>query len=497
MSYFFNTEDMARKFVTGAFDELEQRIAGYQSLFSDTESITEKASGIAQEFVKKLDFKGLSKEFSSKVGTFTETFFENLNTEKTSSLAAGNINKAIENFLNKLDTGKFAAEAAKNINRASSSFAENLEIENAAHKLGEKYAESFDAFSEPVTNSLGRAVGNLTSSITWNTLPYIALASAVTIGTPLLVSYIYYSYKHAIGRPKLATEIKNVTILTPLYDRLGSIKDRIFKAQKPVDAIFNQEISSRMDDFASALINASKNKGFLPNLILHGPGGTGKTMIAKQIVKKSGMSYVAMSGGDLAQYIKRGEHVSELNKLMESAKKQKTILFIDEAESLTEDRDLMNTPERLELINAFLNHTGEESKNLSIILATNRIARIDEAVMSRMDYKIEVTLPGYPERAEILSAYIAKRFSKEEIETHFTEKTINRIAYDTEGFTGRALSKMIKAISNKIASTEKNELTTALIDETVREFIAQEKRYGKAKGHKSLIAHIFFSFFSR
>ena len=464
MSYFFNTEDMARKFVFGTFDEVKQQVG-------DTESIAEKTSEFLQQFVKKIDLAGLSKESSDKVGDFGKTFFENLNTEEVFT------------------------EAAKNMNRASKSFIDNIETPEISRELGEKFAESFDALNEPVTSSIGRFMGNLTSSITWNTLPYIALASAVTIGTPLLVSYIYYSYKHAIGRPKLATEIKNVTILTPLYDRIGGIKDWIFKAQKPVDAIFNQEISSRVDDFASALINASKNKGFLPNLILHGPGGTGKTMIAKQIAKKSGMSYVAMSGGNLAQYIKRGEHVSELNKLMESAKKKKTILFIDEAESLTEDRNLMNTPERLELINAFLNHTGEESKNLSIILATNRIARIDEAVMSRMDYKIEITLPGYPERAEILSAYIAKRFSKEEIETHFTEKTINRIAYDTEGFTGRALSKMINAISNKIASTEKNELTTALINETVSEFIAQEKRYGKAKGHKSFIAHLFFSIF--
>ena len=68
-------------------------------------------------------------------------------------------------------------------------------------------------------------------------------------------------------------------------------------------------------------------------------------MISHVIAEESGMSYVKMSGGDLAQYIKRGEHVTALNKLMDMLQTswrpwstKPWVLFIDEAESLCRDR---------------------------------------------------------------------------------------------------------------------------------------------------------------
>ena len=219
------------------------------------------------------------------------------------------------------------------------------------------------------------------------------------------------------------------------------------------------------------------NNGFFQNLLLYGPGGTGKTMVAKLIARNSNINYVMMSGGDLAQYIKRKDHVTELNKLISRAQNSSTptILFIDEAESLARDRDLMQSPEHIELLNAFLNHTGEASKKLMIILATNRIEDIDPAVLSRMDHKLHIAPPESLERKIIIDQYIPKFFSKEEQKTFFTEEKVKEICGKIKVFTGRTIFKMINAMSGKKSATKGNKLTTTLIDSVVDSFVRQEK----------------------
>ncbi len=224
--------------------------------------------------------------------------------------------------------------------------------------------------------------------------------------------------------------------------------------------IFSAQLQSRVDEITSSLSNLKKHGGFLPNILLYGPGGTGKTMIAKYIARNSGTNYVMMSGGDLAQFIRKGQHVTKLNELMEWINKQHepTVLFIDECEALCKNRSRVTRPEDLELVNAFLNHTGEASKKLMLIMATND-KDLDPAVLSRCDYKLPVLPPAKPERIKILNKYAQVFFSSWEIRTFFNEQKIDAIADKTEGLTGRALFKMLNAINNKKKSTRGNKLT--------------------------------------
>lgn len=265
----------------------------------------------------------------------------------------------------------------------------------------------------------------------------------------------------------------------------------IKKAMKKDDQpIFDAELQTRVDNLTTAVYNTYRNGGYMQNLLLYGPGGTGKTMIAKYIAKNSNMNYVMMSGGDLAQYIKRGEHVTELNKLFADAKNSHcpTIIFIDECESMCGDRDDMDRSELLELANAFLNHTGDPSKKIMIILATNRPIStkenslddknkkksLDKHILTRMDHKWHIGPPEQAERKKIIELYLPRFTTPLERKIFFTEEMITNIANQTEEFTGRMIFKMLNAISSMRATTKDNKLTGKMIIDTINIFVKQE-----------------------
>jgi SpoVK/Ycf46/Vps4 family AAA+-type ATPase len=199
-------------------------------------------------------------------------------------------------------------------------------------------------------------------------------------------------------------------------------------------------------------------------------------MISKYMAKNSNMNYVMMSGGDLAQYIQRGEHVTEINKLFNTIQNSNspTILFIDECESLCGDRGKMDRSQLIELVNAFLNKTGEPSKKLMVILTTNRKEDLDPAVLSRMDHKLYIGPPEENERRIIIEQNISTFMTKEEKTNLFTHEVISDIARRTEGFTGRTLFKIFNTLAGLRASSVENTLTLEMVEETLQAFIEQE-----------------------
>ncbi|MBS0629673.1 MAG: AAA family ATPase [Verrucomicrobia bacterium] len=258
------------------------------------------------------------------------------------------------------------------------------------------------------------------------------------------------------------------------HDFYGFVKESL---KVDVQPVFNDELQKRIDDLTRSTYNINQNGGYMQNLLLYGPGGTGKTMIAEYIANNSKMNYVMMSGGDLAQHIKRGEHVTELNRLFADAKSSytPTIVFIDECESLCGDRGKNDRSELTELINAFLNQTGVPSKKVMVILTTNRKEDLDPAVLDRMDHKLYIGLPGLPERKKILELYVPSFMTAIERSELFTESMIASIAEQTEGFTGRAIFKMLNTMSGKRAATNDNMLTEQMVRDTVSELVKQEQ----------------------
>ena len=256
---------------------------------------------------------------------------------------------------------------------------------------------------------------------------------------------------------------------TPLY-----LDRRLTKDVKP---IFSNGIESQINSLIHATKNIVKNDGYLQNLLLYGPGGTGKTMIAEYMLKEAGFNYVIMSGGDLAQFVTKGTHVTEVNALFDSMNKSDlpTLIFIDECESLCGDRGQMQKSESIELVNSFLNHTGKPSKKVMVILTTNRLEDLDSAVLNRMDHKINIQPPALEERIKIIHLYLSQLMSESERSSLFNDDLIKEIADKTAGFTGRTIFKMFNVMAGKRSESDANVLDMGMVMDTLDVFVCQEQ----------------------
>lgn len=295
----------------------------------------------------------------------------------------------------------------------------------------------------------------------------------------------WYKFWKCLDQPLSPGFIKTTSRVWGLFYGLYTgypllLKLEFPKATPEEKPIFNPKLTATLNTLVETTSKLSKKKAVLQNLLLYGPPGTGKTMMAKFIARNSKMNYVMISGGTLSQYIKTGEHVTELNNLFIKAKNSyaPTIIFVDEAESLCRHRSYLSEEiERTELLNAFLNRTGENNKHVMLILATNRLEDLDPAVLNRMDYKLQVLPPDLKERKEILRTNIARMFTKEETLLFDLES----LAKNTKALSGRTLVKMLNAIlSNKTVSTSRK-LSKEIINETSEQFIEQEKPFQEAE----------------
>jgi hypothetical protein len=400
--------------------------------------------------------------------------------------------KKIAKFTGEL-IGNMGSGIGKGISSGIDGFFENLKFAEAAGKLGNEAKGAVEGVGLPINEAVGNVFGDFGSQLSWafitNFAPTILGSIATVVGVPLAIRYVYHKAIYNMGKPKLAIKERQITMFTPLKESVQKQWNQfcsLFTGEQPsseATPIFSEELQRRIDDLTTAIQNIRNNDGFFQNIILYGPGGTGKTMICEKMAKDAGMNYVMMSGGDLAQYIKRGEHVTELNKLFDRIESSSTptFLFIDEAESFTQDRNKMQKAELIELLNAFLNRTGTPNKKVIIAMATNRIDDIDEAVLTRMDYKIEIAPPALAERVKILDLYASQFFSESEVEKFFSEEQLKKMAAKIDKFPGRTIFKLLNDISCKKAATAENELTQGLIDQSVNDFVKQEKDLEKRK----------------
>ena len=367
----------------------------------------------------------------------------------------GDLSQALKNY---------NANAPTNVSQYDSilsSVLNNLRDSRSQSKLNE--------IKHLIQLNIGDFAGGVSSQLIKQVLPKILLGYSTVGILGYGIAYIYAKAIDALAKPVLAIEEVR---RDGWFSRFQS---------HPISSatpIFNKEIQEKVDHITKALPFIEKNKGYFQNVLLFGPGGTGKTMISQKIARDSNFNYIMMSGGDLAQYIKRGEHVTQLNKLFEriNSSSKPTILFIDEFESLGKDRSNVTSSELLELQNAFLNHTGTQSKKSMIIAATNRASDLDPAVLTRFDYKIFVGPPAIEERIRIITSYLPQFFTPKEIAQFFDKASVTKIAEKIDGLTGRTIFKMLNAIYCQKASTAQNQVSLTLIDQTVHSFVEQEKQ---------------------
>lgn len=460
-----------------------------------------EVSDAFKESVTKLDMAGnmnhLASEFDAGMGVFRENFFNQID------LLRGDLQSIFANMARDTTLKMLPWMALGGAILIGTPLATMYVYKKAVYNIGRpQLAQEVRKVGvwDRTTDGISRAVSSIWNStktgIKWSALAgaagfTLAVAGAITSGIKNGESgyggQVLSGLSCAMGLssyncdPSSGFSLISATMAMGLLrasagvtsDFYNLVKKSIKKDEPP---IFNDELQKRIDDLTTSTYNINRNGGYMQNLLLYGPGGTGKTMISKYIAKNSKMNYIMMSGGDLAQYIKRGEHVTELNKLFADARSSysPTIIFIDECESLCGDRGKMDKSELIELVNSFLNQTGEPSKKIMVILTTNRKDDLDPAVLSRMDHKLYIGLPEQAEREKIIKLYLPKFMTSLERNELFTEEMITDIAKQTEGFTGRTIFKMLNTMSGMRAATSNNKLTINMITETVSAFVKQE-----------------------
>ena len=178
-------------------------------------------------------------------------------------------------------------------------------------------------------------------------------------------------------------------------------------------------------------IGASMPKGIL----LVGPPGTGKTMLAKAVAGEAGVPFFSMSGSEFVEMFV-GMGASKVRDLFRQAKeKAPCIVFIDEIDAIGKKRDgqIGGNDEREQTLNQLLTEMdGFEGNNAVIILAaTNRPESLDPALTrpGRFDRRVPVELPDLIGREAILKVHAKKIKVADNIDFH----TIARMAVGTSG----------------------------------------------------------------
>ena len=173
-------------------------------------------------------------------------------------------------------------------------------------------------------------------------------------------------------------------------------------------------------------------------------------MFARSLAQNSGLDFAVFTGGDIAPLGR--DAVTELHKLFEWAKTSRKglLLFVDEADAFLQSRETNRISEdQRNALNAFLFRTGTESDQFMMVYASNQPSQFDEAVMDRIDEMIEFDLPKEHERKKMIAMYIDKyllnppgRWSKKVKTEDIGDEEINFVVRETEGFSGRAISKL-------------------------------------------------------
>lgn len=257
-----------------------------------------------------------------------------------------------------------------------------------------------------------------------------------------------------LGKPNLVRETSRVTFSTVMKNPVLSFKRSFRAGSTPQDAmkgiVLEEGLDSQLRKIAVSTAHTKKNRAPYRHLLLHGPPGTGKTMFARNLAHNSGLDFAVFTGGDIAPLGR--DAVTELHKLFDWAKTSRKglLLFVDEADAFLQSRETSRISEdQRNALNAFLFRTGTESNEFMMVYASNQPSQFDEAIMDRIDEMVEFELPAAHERRKMIAMYIEKfllnppdRWAKKVTTVDIGDEEIERVVADTEGFSGRAISKL-------------------------------------------------------
>ena len=227
-----------------------------------------------------------------------------------------------------------------------------------------------------------------------------------------------------------AIEIKEEKILEVTYDDIGGLKDEIDKVREMVELpLKHPEIFERL--------GIDPPKGVL----LHGPPGCGKTLLAKAVANETNSHFILINGPEIMSKF-YGESESNLRKKFEEAEKSSpSIVFIDEIDAIAPKREEVHGEvERRVVAQLLALMDGLNARGKVVVIAATNIPNsIDIALRrpGRFDREIEIGIPGKQGRLDVLKIHTRNMPLAKNV-------NLKDIANTTYGFVGADLAALSK-----------------------------------------------------
>ncbi|WP_254272392.1 proteasome-activating nucleotidase Pan2 [Haloarcula marina] len=215
------------------------------------------------------------------------------------------------------------------------------------------------------------------------------------------------------------------------YDDIGGLEEQIREVREAVE---------------EPLVNADRFRevGIEPpsGVLLHGPPGTGKTMLAKAVANETDATFIKMAGSELVRKF-IGEGARLVRDLFELAsEREPAIIFIDEIDAIASKRTESKTSGDAEVQRTMMQLLSEmdgfdERGEIRIIAATNRFDMLDQAILrpGRFDRLIEVPEPSLAGRERILEIHTEEMNLDESVD-------LVAMAQQTDGLSGAELASL-------------------------------------------------------
>ena len=231
-------------------------------------------------------------------------------------------------------------------------------------------------------------------------------------------------------------------------------------------------------------VGASMPKG----LLLVGPPGTGKTMLAKAVAGEANVPFFSISGSEFVEMFV-GMGASKVRDLFKQAKeKAPCIVFIDEIDAIGQKRNsgsMGGNDEREQTLNQLLTEMDGFEGNTGVIIlaATNRPESLDPALTrpGRFDRRVPVELPDLKGREAILRVHAKKIKTAPDVDFH----TVARMA---SGASGAELANIINEAALRAVRAGRKSVTEADLEESIEVVIAgYQKKNAVLSDHEKLV----------